>query len=69
MINPVVASGGGTGGISMVVGVSENAPPQSVSAPFTLKIVVENIPPPKEPTGTVTIAEIPPRKVPRAEAR
>jgi hypothetical protein len=58
MINPVVASGGGTGGISVGVEVTENAPAQSVSAPFTLRIVVENIPPPKEPTGTVTIGEI-----------
>jgi hypothetical protein len=55
MINPIVASGGGTGGISMVVGVSENAPPQSVQLPFTLKIGVDNIP---DPTGTVTIGEI-----------
>jgi hypothetical protein len=58
MINPVVASAGGTGGISLGVEVSENAPAQSVSVPFTLRIVVANIPPPKEPTGTVTIGEI-----------
>ncbi|HEX5205508.1 DUF4157 domain-containing protein [Paractinoplanes rhizophilus] len=58
MINPVIASGGGSGGVSMVVGRTENAPSQSVSAPFTLSIGVDNIAPPKEPTGTVTIGEI-----------
>ena len=58
MVNPVIANGGGTGGISMGVELAQNAPSQSVSVPFTLRIGVDNIAPPPEPTGTVTIGEI-----------
>jgi hypothetical protein len=64
-VNPIVSTAGGSGSISPVgVGVSTNVPGQFVTAPFTLRINVKDIAPPKvtlDSQRTYTVLFPPPR--------